>query len=130
MKFSLLVLGSPWGGQCADSAWHFARAVVAGGHELYRVFFYHEGIYNGSGSAVAPPAETDRTRRWTELAGQHHTDLVLCVASALKRGLLDEAEADRQGHRAASVHPGFTLSGLGQLIDAGAHSDRLITFGD
>lgn len=129
MKFSLLVLSSPWSAQGGDSAWHFARAVIGQGHELYRVFFYHEGIYTGSSLSIAPQDEDDRVQRWAELAEHNDTDLVLCIASALKRGLLDETEARRHQRAGANIHPAFTLSGLGQLIDASAVSDRLLTFG-
>jgi tRNA 2-thiouridine synthesizing protein D len=130
MKFSLLVLSSPWSAQSSDSAWHFARAVLAQGHDLYRVFFYHEGIYQGSSLSVAPQDEVDRVQRWADLAETHDTDLVLCIASAVKRGLLDATEAQRHERSAANIHPAFTLSGLGQLIDASAVSDRLLTFGN
>ena len=49
----------------------------------------------------------------------NNVDLVVCVAAALRRGIKDEVLA-----------PGFRISGLGQLIDAGIKSDRLVTFGD
>ncbi len=130
MKFSLLVLGSPNSAQSGDSAWQFARAVLDGGHELYRVFFYHDGIYQGNKLSVTPQGEIDRVQRWADLAAEQNTELVLCIASAVKRGLLDQTEADRHERAAASIHPAFTLSGLGQLIDASAASDRLLTFGN
>ena len=51
------------------------------------------------------------------------------VASSLRRGLLDETEADRYEKPAANIASGFTISGLGQLIDACIESDRVMTFG-
>lgn len=129
MKFSLLVLGSPYAGGSSDSAWRYARAVLDEGHELYRIFFYHEGVYLGNDLGAPPQDETNHTRRWAELAGESSTELVLCVASALKRGILDDREATRHEKTGASAHPGFLISGLGQLIDAHAHCDRLVTFG-
>ena len=36
----------------------------------------------------------------------------------------------RHGKDANNIAPGFHISGLGQLIEAGIESDRLITFGD
>jgi tRNA 2-thiouridine synthesizing protein D len=129
MKFSLLVLNSPWSAQSGDTAWQFARAALNNGHELYRVFFYHDGVYQGSSFSVAAQDELDRVQRWADLAQAHDTDLVLCIASALKRGLLDETEAQRHQRACSNMHPAFNLSGLGQLIDASAVSDRLLTFG-
>lgn len=129
MNFSLLVLSSPYSAQAGDSAWRFARAAIASGHSVYRVFFYHEGVYHGSELGVSPQDEQDRALRWAEFSAQNNTELVLCVSSAVKRGLLDSGEAQRHDKSASSIHPAFVLSGLGQLIDASAHSDRLLSFG-
>ncbi len=129
MKFSLLVMAAPHSAQGGDSAWQFARAALDAGHELYRVFFYQDGCYQGNLLAAPAQDEPDRTGRWAELAEQHGVDLVLCIASAVKRGVLDEGEAERQEKPAANAHPAFELSGLGQLVDAHLNSDRLVTFG-
>ena len=56
--------------------------------------------------------------------------MVLCVAAAQRRGLLDEDEAKRAGKDASNMAAGFNISGLGQLIDAGIQADRLMVFGD
>jgi tRNA 2-thiouridine synthesizing protein D len=66
---------------------------------------------------------------WAELAQQHDLDLVICVSSALKHGMLDQVEANRRRLPSPTIHSQFTVSGLGQLVDACAQSDRLITFG-
>lgn len=68
-------------------------------------------------------------RDWMVLAEQHGVDLVICVSSALKYGMLDQVEATRHERPGPTSNPMFTISGLGQLVDACAHSDRLITFG-
>ncbi len=129
MRFSILVLNSPTAAQAGDSAWAFARAAVDAGHELYRVFFYDEGVAHGSLLATPAQDDVDRQARWVELAEQQGADLVLCIASAVKRGVLDSGEAQRHEKPGASAHPAFELSGLGQLVDAHINSDRLVTFG-
>ena len=129
MKFSLLVLSSPYATQAGDTAWQFAQAAIATGHTIYRVFFYHEGVYHGSELGVVPQDEQDRVLRWADFGSQNDTELVLCISSAIKRGLLDTTEADRHSKMAHSVHPAFVLSGLGELIDASNHCDRLMSFG-
>ena len=127
--YSLLVLSSPVSGSCALRAAQFARCVIARGHSIHRVFFLDAGVYNGTAAAVFPQDEADRIQPWIELAEQHAVELVLCISSALKRGMLDQAEAERYERPQATVHPAFIISGLGQLVDASANSDRLITFG-
>jgi len=54
---------------------------------------------------------------------------VVCAAAAQRRGILDQKEADRHGKPAANIAPHFTISGLGQLIEAAVVSDRLVVFG-
>ena len=66
---------------------------------------------------------------WRELAKTDNVELILCVSSALKRGMLDAGEAERHQRPSATVHPEFDVSGLGQLIDASAGCDRIVTFG-
>lgn len=127
--YSLLVLSSPSSGHTAQHAAAFAHAAIGKGHSLHRVFFMDAGVYNGSDAVVVPQDERDPIQAWEALAENHDVELILCVSSALKRGLLDKTEAERYEQAAATVHPAFTISGLGLLIDASANSDRLITFG-
>lgn len=129
MIYSLLVNASPASGHGARCAAAFAQAAIAAGHSVYRVFFLDEGTRAGSATAVFPQDEADRLQPWVVLAEEHGVDLVLCITSALKHGQLDETEAQRYERGGATVHPAFTISGLGQLVDATAHSDRLVTFG-
>ena len=38
MKFSVMVNEGPYTHQAADTAYHFTRAVLDAGHEIFRVF--------------------------------------------------------------------------------------------
>ncbi|MBK6510919.1 MAG: DsrE family protein [Haliea sp.] len=81
------------------------------------------------GHSILPQDEIDPVQAWAQLHTQHAVELVVCISSALKYGMLDETEAARYERPHATIHPAFTVSGLGQLVDACAHADRLITFG-
>lgn len=129
MIYSLLVLSSPASGHCAGTAAQFAQCAIERGHGIHRVFFLDAGTYTGAAAAIFPQDETSRLQPWITLAQQHGVELILCISSALKRGMLDQTEAARYEQAGATVHPAFTLAGLGQLVDASAHSDRMITFG-
>lgn len=129
MKYSLNILASPYSGQSSETAYQFAKAVLTRGHSIYRIFFYGEGVYNASHLACVPQDEINKFQRWSELANEFDIDLVVCVASALKRGILDNTESSRAGLDQHSTTPPFDISGLGQLYDAIACSDRLISFG-
>ncbi|ERO65193.1 sulfurtransferase [Pseudomonas piscis] len=107
----------------------FAQAALAGGHEIVRLFFYQDGVYNAVNSIVTPQDEQDLPREWREFVRQHQLDAVVCIAAALRRGTLNADEAQRYQRAAVNVEAPWELSGLGQLHDAVQSADRLICFG-
>ena len=130
MKFGILVNEGPSQPQASDSAYLFCRAALAKGHEVHRVFFYHDGVNNGTRYGVPPQDDRNITLQWSELAKKHSLDLVVCVAAAQRRGILDADEAKRHGKSGDNIAEGFRISGLGQLIEAGIQAERLVVFGD
>jgi tRNA 2-thiouridine synthesizing protein D len=130
MKLAVMVNEGPYQHQSADSAYRFARAALDKGHEISRVFFYHDGVNNGTRYGVPPQDDRNITQLWSELAKKHGLDLVVCVAAAQRRGILDADEAKRHGKSGDNIADGFRISGLGQLIEAGIQADRLVVFGD
>jgi tRNA 2-thiouridine synthesizing protein D len=130
MKFAILVNEGAYQHQASDSAYQFVKAALEKGHEIFRVFFYHDGVYNANRLSVPPQDDRNINKRWSELAQQHQVDLVVCIAAAQRRGILDAAEAKRQGKDADNLAEGFRISGLGQLIEASIEAERLIVFGD
>jgi tRNA 2-thiouridine synthesizing protein D len=107
----------------------FAQAALAGGHEIIRLFFYQDGVYNASSSVVTPQDEQDLPKQWRAFVCEHQLDGVVCIAAALRRGVLNEEEAKRYQREAVAVDAPWELSGLGQLHDAVQDADRLICFG-
>ncbi|WP_260961378.1 sulfurtransferase complex subunit TusD [Pseudomonas citri] len=107
----------------------FAQAALAGGHEIVRLFFYQDGVYNACASVVTPQDEQDLPQQWRTFVRDNQLDGVVCIAAALRRGVLNDEEAQRYQRSAVSVEAPWTLSGLGQLHDAIQDADRLICFG-
>jgi tRNA 2-thiouridine synthesizing protein D len=129
MIYSLAIYGAPYTHQASLSAYHFAQAALKSGHTIYRVFFYHDGVYNASNINIVPQNEHDIPKLWADLATANNIDLIVCIAAALRRGIVNEDEAKRYELPTSNVRKPFVLSGLGQLVEAGIQSDRLITFG-
>lgn len=129
MKFSLLVLGAPYSNQSVSTALRYAHAVIEQGHELYRVFFYHDAVNTANELITPPQDEPNLPQQWQQLAQQHQVDLVVCIASALKRGTINASEAQRYDKRSDNLLADFDISGLGQWIEAMAVSDRVVSFG-
>jgi len=119
MKVGLLINEGPYNHQAADTAYQFARAALAKGHHIQRVFFYNDGVNNASKLTAPPQDDRHIVNRWSKLAEENGIDLVVCVAAGLRRGLVED-----------NLAPGFRISGLGQLVEAGIESDRLVVFGD
>ncbi len=130
MKFGILVNEGPYTHQASDSAYQFTKAALEKGHEIYRVFFYHDGVNNGTRLTTPPQDDRNIVKRWGDLAEKHKLDLVVCVAAAQRRGIVDADEAKRNGKDTHNIAPNFRISGLGQLIEAGIQADRLVVFGD
>jgi tRNA 2-thiouridine synthesizing protein D len=130
MKYTLMINEGPYQHQSSDTALQFARAALAKGHEIFRVFFYHDGVNNGTRLSVPPRDDRQVQQAWSDLAKEHNLDLVICIAAAQRRGLMDAAESRRQGLDGDNILEGFRISGLGQLIEGGIQSDRTLVFGD
>lgn len=118
MKFAVLILEGPYQHESSDSAYQFTKAALAKGHELAGVFFYQDGVVNST--KLMDPQADDRhvQKMWGQLANEQGTELIVCVAAAKRRGIVDEVLA-----------PGFKISGLGQLTEMAMDADRLVTFG-
>ena len=122
-------MSSPVSGLCSRTALEFARCVIDRGHVLKRVFFLDAGTVTSSSKCIFPQDEADPFQTWEALARLQNVELIICVSSALRHGMLDTTEAKRHERGQSTIRPGFTISGLGQLVDACASSDRIITFG-
>ena len=130
MKISIQVSEGPYNHEASVTALNYVKAAVEAGHEIFRVFFYHDGVNNGTNLASPPQDDINIQKTWSELAAAHDIDLVVCVAAAQRRGIVDQGEMERNGKDAMNIMDGFRISGLGQLIEAGIESDRLVVFGD
>ncbi|MGX5219449.1 sulfurtransferase complex subunit TusD [Pseudomonas sp. S9] len=128
MKFAIALFAAPHQ-PSSRRALRFAQAAIAQGHEIVRLFFYQDGVYNASSAAVSGQDEIDLPSQWREFVDQHQLDGVVCIAAALRRGALNDEEAARYSRTAASVQAPWQLSGLGQLHEANQIADRLICFG-
>ncbi len=129
LKFSIVVHSAPYSSAAANSALMFCQAVLDQGHEIYRLFFFRDGVHNVSSLAITPQDECDIQRKWEELIVSYNIDSVACVTSALKRGVIDSQEATRYEKPCPNIRAGTEIGGLGQLVDAALISDRVISFG-
>lgn len=129
MIFSIHVVGAPYSSQSALTALRFSQACLEAGHSIKRVFFSGDAVLTGTQLANPPQDEPDLYAAWRALARDHDIELVVCISACLRRGILNQSEANRYEKAACNLAEDFVLSGLGQLVEAGLESDRLVTFG-
>lgn len=128
LTYTLVVNGSVYGSQSARSAYQFAQAVIEQGHTLVSVFFYQDGVTNGTALSVPANDEFDLTKAWQGLAKEHDVRLETCVAAALRRGIISEDEATQHGLTQNNLAEDFVQAGLGSLAEAMLTQDRVVQF--
>jgi tRNA 2-thiouridine synthesizing protein D len=128
MKFAI-ALFAPSHAPSSRRALRFAQAALDGGHQIARLFFYQDGVHSASGNIASPQDELDLSGEWRTFVQQHQLDAVVCIAAALRRGVLNAEEAQRYNKPAANLEAPWELSGLGQLHEAAQMADRLVCFG-
>lgn len=128
LTYSIVVTTAPYGSSRASMAFQFAQAVIERGHKLVSVFFYHDGVNNGSGLTVPANDEFDLVKAWQALSDMHGVQLETCVAAALRRGIVSEDEAKQHALDSANLANHFEQSGLGKLAEALLTQDRVVQF--
>jgi tRNA 2-thiouridine synthesizing protein D len=129
MKISVIIHGSPYSSQSAISALAFSRAAVKSGHEIYQVFFYHDGVFNGTSLSIPSQDEKFPGQLWAEFANLEDIKLVSCISSASRRGIHNALESERHELQSVSSNSQYEIAGLGELVAASLACDKTITFG-
>jgi tRNA 2-thiouridine synthesizing protein D len=128
IKFTLLVTGNPTSHQSGSNAYQFCAAALNAGHKISGVFFYLDGVLTAN-SLISPASdEVNLSEAWAKLAIKYQFPLEVCVSAALRRGVVNQQEAEQLGLSNYNLRTPFMLSGLGQLAELSAKCDRLIQF--
>lgn len=128
MNYAITITGAPCSSQAPASAYGFCQAALAAGHRIERLFLYGDGVLLASALQILPRDETDWARQWRELIDQQQIPATVCVASALRRGIVDSREAARQELDCHSLQAPWEIAGLGDWIEATQAADRHLLF--
>lgn len=128
LNYVLVVTGPIYGKQSSLSAYRFAKALMEKNHRLERVFFYQEGVSNASSLTLPASDEFDLAAAWKKLSQERGIALEICVAAALRRGLVNAAEAKQHGLLGFNMSGNFDLVGLGGLSESLINADRIVQF--
>jgi sulfur relay (sulfurtransferase) complex TusBCD TusD component (DsrE family) len=100
---SLLIKNEP---ALTAAALRFARAIDPGNTRVDCVFFFGKGVHHATG---------DNRHFWSSWSREIGARLILCSASAETYELTADDD--------------FSVGGLGELIEAGMISDKVVSFG-
>jgi tRNA 2-thiouridine synthesizing protein D len=127
-NYTLVVTGAPYSSQAPQTALFFARAAVAAGHTLDRVFLYGDGVHLASALSAPPSDETHWPGEWARFLKDNSIPGVACIASALRRGLIDDSEQTRYQLPASNLLEPFIIAGLGEWVEGTMASSRVLYF--
>jgi len=129
MQYTLLITGSPYQSKGCHTALRFIRAALAQyPNSIKGVFFSEDAVLIGNHLAQPPRDAINVTQAWQDIAQQHHVPLYLCIAAAVRRGLIGDSESKRYelSHHTLAEH--FQLEGLGTLVDMMNSTHKIIQF--
>lgn len=126
--FTLVITGAPYSTQAPQTALAFAKAAVAEGHRIDRVFLYGDGVHLSSALASPPSDETNWPQAWADFLQGNDIPAVACIASALRRGILNNEEQARYQKGASNIIQPFQLLGLGEWVESIASTSKTLYF--
>ena len=115
MKFGIILLTGPYQHEGADTAYHFAKASLARGHEIAGIFLYTDGVYVTNKNIVSP-GQRNIARMFEELGLR--SKVVACGTCAKYRGMKGDM-----------LSPGIKMGGMGALVHLIQECDRVLVFG-
>lgn len=113
----------------SEFALSMVKQLVADSHKIPCLFFYGDGVYHAQSEAVALQGQNQSIIQWQQLIQKHNINAVVCITTALKRGVIDKTEAKRYNKIQTNLASGFELGGLGQWVDAVNNADQHLIFG-
>lgn len=120
MKNLAVVITTPPYSNLSVTALDYIETALKSGVELVGVFFYQDGVIHANQQVQIASDEFQCLTHWQALQQTYKLPLHLCITAAEKRGVSDE--------NPNNIHPIFTVSGLGELVELVNKADRLVQF--
>ncbi len=127
MQYVVIVKSSP-SAYSSRNAYLFCKALREAGHQLSQLFFYEDGVWTANTHQCPPQDGFDTVSAWCQLLEETNIIGNVCIAAAIKRGVLDTEEAQRYEKPSGNLSAPFALAGLGELVEASTQADRVVTF--
>ncbi|MEO9275791.1 sulfurtransferase complex subunit TusD [Marinomonas sp. 5E14-1] len=129
MQHTLLITGSPYQSKACHTALRFVKtALTLQPDSIKGVFFYEDAVLIGNQLNQPPRDEINLTKAWQSVAQEYNIPLYLCIAAAVRRGVVSEDESRRYELTHHSLAEHFQLEGLGTLVDLMNTTNKIIQF--
>ena len=126
LRYTIILTQSPALSESHFTAQRLISEIISQGDKIDRVFFYQDAAFVGLKNQIPGQGLQASFQGWIDLQHEQNFPLQICIANALRRGVVDKTESERyQGLE--TLHTGFQLSGLREIADASRSSDRIIT---
>lgn len=121
---ALFIQHSAFSGVYQERALSFLQAWLKENKPVARVFFYQDGVLTAN---IGLQNNQSVANQFIALSIEHKFPLQVCIASANRRGIIDEAQAKKQNTR-STLNKAFELVGLGELAEAGLNNEKIVSF--
>ncbi|MGJ8646266.1 MAG: sulfurtransferase complex subunit TusD [Marinomonas colpomeniae] len=129
MQYTLLITGSPYQSKACHTALRFMQAALKRYPDCIKgVFFYEDAVLIGNKLNQPPRDEIHITKAWQNIAKKYDISLYLCIAAAVRRGIISEDESRRYELNQHSLAEQFQLEGLGTLVELMNTTNKIIQF--
>ena len=125
-SITLFITSSPFS---TNKHWE-AQAFIREQHKdtpIKQVFFYADATLVCNASQKAPQGQLNTLEEWIKLSHDLNIPLKSCIANSVRRGILDETEAQRYD-LAATCAPESQLVGLGEMAEAYLNQHQVVQF--
>ena len=128
MNFSICITANALDG-AQRNAIEYCKALILKSQTISQIFFYQDAVLLASSLLVPAQDEFDAQQKWIELAKEYNIELKVCVAAAIRRGVLNDADCKRYNKTQSNVHDAFSIVGLGDFLTTMDNCDKQVTFG-
>jgi tRNA 2-thiouridine synthesizing protein D len=129
-----IVITTPPSSYLTITAIDYINNAIKAGVDIVGVFFYQDGVLNASANITIANDEYQTHRQWQKLHEDNKINLHVCITACEKRGLSDDIGSELNNDSSlpninqSNISQHFTVSGLGELVELTAKSNRMVQF--
>ena len=115
-KYACLITSAPSDTLATQDAIALIEQLINDGSVIDHLFFYCDGVLNANHLSKPLGDEFNPYAAWAKLSNDHDIPLLVCVTSALRRGIVDQDTAQQEGFEQYNLQAPFQQVGLGEFF--------------